>query len=101
MISGNCAIGSACMATRPLSTVTMAMTIATMGRPTKNRDMMAMSSLRAVGGRRERQRLHLGPVAQRRPFDDDAGAGFDAAGDDPAATDTVAGHDRARSDLVA
>ena len=38
-MSGNCAIGSVRIATRPASTVTIAMTMATMGRLMKNLDM--------------------------------------------------------------
>ena len=37
-MSGNCATGSPPIATRPAMTVTIAMTIATIGRPMKNRD---------------------------------------------------------------
>ena len=38
-MSGYCATGSPFIATRPPRTVPMAMTIATIGRPMKNRDM--------------------------------------------------------------
>src|SRR4051794_9636898 len=46
-ICGNCAIGSPSSETTPMMTVTIAMTIATMGRRMKNADMAA-SALRSV-----------------------------------------------------
>src|ERR1700675_2712109 len=47
-IWGNCARGSPCIATRPAMTVTMAITIATIGRSTKKRDTELVSRPRNV-----------------------------------------------------
>src|SRR5919108_280060 len=41
---GNCAIGSACIETSPARTVTIAMTMATIGRRTKNAAMIYRAS---------------------------------------------------------
>ncbi len=50
MISGNWAIGSARIATRPASTVTIEMTMATIGRRMKNPDMAQCPSPEATNG---------------------------------------------------
>src|SRR5882672_931807 len=86
MISGNWAIGSARMATRPPSTVMMAMTIATMGRLTKNRDMRLVR----FRGRHEWLGIHHRAVGRASAFHHDARAGLQPLVDDPAAADAVA-----------
>src|SRR5581483_7896895 len=67
-ICGNCEIGRPRSATMPISTVRIAMTIATIGRRMKNLDMFLSS-----GGRR-RGHVRLGrddrAVSDRRRFDD-------------------------------
>src|SRR4051794_33239162 len=84
MISGNCAIGSAWIDTSPATTVTMAMTMATIGRPMKKRD----TSVPSAGGKG--RGVHDGAVARRRALDDNAGAGLQPVLDDPSAADAVA-----------
>src|SRR5712671_5479807 len=96
MISGNCAIGSACIATRPASTVTIAMTMATIGRPMKNRDTSV--SLWCV---RERLHVHDRSIGRGRAFHHDALPRLETAIDDPAAAHSLAGLHSPRRDLVA
>src|SRR5690242_2693492 len=95
MISGNCAIGSACMATRPPSTVMIAITMATMGRRTKKRDTLA--SLR-LG--RERSCSDRRAILRRRPLDDDAVPRLESAFHDPAAADSLPDFDRSSRNPV-
>src|SRR5271155_3690360 len=95
-MSGNWAIGSARMATRPPRTVIMAMTIATMGRRVKNRDMGSVG----FRGRREWLGVHRRAGGRASAFHDDARAGLHPLVDDPAAADSVADLDRLRADLV-
>src|SRR5215510_13487761 len=113
-MSGYCAMGRVAIATAPIRIIRMAMTIATMGRPTKKRDMSAIPG--RGGGRRRR-----GPrraVRCRRPRnrgggfggngvyrgsgpescqirDDDFVTRGHAFGDDPIRTDLLGGLDRA------
>src|ERR1700734_1162275 len=94
-MSGNWAIGSARMATRPPRTVIVAMTIATMGRRTKNRDMGSV----CCRGREWLGILHRA-IGRPSTFHDDARAGLQAFVDDPAAADAVADLDGPRADLV-
>src|SRR5215475_4340380 len=101
MMSGNCAIGSAPMATSPARTVTMAMTMATMGRPMKKRDICQVPcpALARPGRRRWRNegfRIHYCSVPRRGAFDDNAGARVEALLDDPAAADTLTRRHRPR-----
>src|SRR3569832_1274553 len=72
MIEGNCAMGSPSNDTAPISTVRMAITIATMGRRTKNAELTSLPRLpslrashgrRAGGGGRQRLRHHRDAVA--------------------------------------
>src|SRR3954470_18126927 len=103
MMSGDCAIGSPCIATRPASTVTMAMTMATIGRLMKKRDMNPKPGAPLLpltrGGRRlPRLRVHHAAVPHLRTFDDDAVAGLKAGFNDPAAADPRTGLDRSRGD---
>src|SRR5262245_44073653 len=79
-ISGNCATGSARSDTRPPSTVTIAMTMATMGRRTKKAAMSAGSRRGAVW--RERPGRDLGSLAGLAGVDDHAIAGRQAFNDD-------------------
>src|SRR6478736_6822943 len=77
-IDGNWATGRSLSATSPPSTVTIAMTIATIGRPMKKRDM-------SVGLRR--LRVHGGAVANRRRVENYAVAGLQPLFDDPPTAD--------------
>src|SRR5262245_21997717 len=99
-MSGNCAIGSCTIATAPSITVRIEITIATMGRRTKNEDTGS-----APGGRRgrrhgRRRRLLLlgrstGELGRgRRRRDDHAGASLLEALDDDAISrgDALADH---------
>src|ERR1700676_1616525 len=95
-MSGNWAIGSARMATRPASTVMTAMTIATMGRRTKNFDM----GLVTCRGCCEWLGIDDRAVGRARPLHHDARAGLQPLVDNPAAADAVADRDRFRADLV-
>src|SRR6476620_10495548 len=90
-IWGNCATGRPRSATIPPRTVTMAMTIATIGRRMKKRDMsVALRRLRVDGG----------PVAHRRRVDDHSLARLQAGFDDPAVADTRAELHTANGHLV-
>src|SRR3954463_16758729 len=101
MMSGNCAIGSPCLDTSPASTVTMAMTMATIGRLMKKRDMdVGAGALLSLRRRLPRFRVHHAAVATLRPFDDDPLARLEACVDEPAAADAFAGLDRPRRDVV-
>src|SRR5580693_9333253 len=74
-ICGNCAIGSPRSDTTPMSTVRIAMTIATMGRRTKNADIIgAPSSVPARRARRRRWR-DGGSGLRRRLGDDERAVG--------------------------
>src|SRR6058998_2822726 len=102
MIDGNWAIGSPVIATRPRTTVTMAMTIATMGLSTKKRDMESAGRGRTARRRRRAglERLdregHPGlHVLQARH--DDGLARLQTLVDDPEFSGVLAGLDR--SDL--
>src|SRR5204862_5659775 len=77
-ICGNWATGRSLSATSPPSTVTIAMTIATIGRRMKKRDMSV--ALR-------RLRVHGGAVAHRRGVENHAVAGLQPLFDDPPAAD--------------
>src|SRR3954471_21905679 len=77
-IEGNWATGRSLSATRPPSTVTIAMTIATIGRRMKKRDMSV--ALR-------RPRVDRRAVANGRGVDDHAIAGLQPLLDDPSAAD--------------
>src|SRR2546430_14815359 len=117
-MSGYCAMGSVTIATAPIRTIRMAMTIATMGRPTKKRDISAIPRRR--GGRRRRGLRRAvgcrlpgsrgsgfgGNGAYRAPGpeacqirDDDLVTRGHALGDDPHRTDLLGGLDRAEIEL--
>src|SRR6266446_1052686 len=104
-MSGNCATGSPPSATRPAMTVTMAMTIATIGRPMKNRDMPLFP--RGRRGRRRRGfrgRLRVDDDARLDlldSLDDDPLSGGEALLDDPETADAIPGRDRPDLNLVA
>src|SRR5438093_1288731 len=104
-MSGNCATGSPRIATRPPMTVTMAMTIATMGRPMKNRDMALFPRGRWSRRRRGlRNRLRVDDDARLdllNSLDDDALSGAQTLLDDPETADAIPGLDRPDFDLVA
>src|SRR5258706_8798574 len=94
MMSGNCAMGRDCIDTSPASTVTMAMTIATIGLLMKKRDMWRWPSvgrgLGTGGSRRPRFGVHDRSVPYLRAFDDDVLVGLDSLRHDPAAAETLA-----------
>src|SRR5262245_401669 len=94
MIAGYWAIGSPVIATSPRTTVTMAITIATMGRSTKKRDIV-LELARARGGRgvaggvgrfglHRHARLH-----ELEPRDDDPFAGLQPRPDHPQLADPL------------
>src|SRR3954469_4533752 len=101
MMSGNCAIGSACIATRPARTVTMAMTMATTGRLMKKRDMDPRWPA-SVALRRPlpRLRAHDGAVGRRRAFHHHPVTRLHPRRDNPAAADPVADLHSSRRDPV-
>src|SRR5580692_11717647 len=90
MICGNCAMGSPSSETAPMSTVRMAITIATMGRRMKKEEITRVPSARSAArhrgaGRLDRRRLrhHQRAVADLlHALDDHALARGDAALDD-------------------
>src|SRR5688572_15443949 len=95
--SGYCAIGRPCIATPPSSTVMIDNTIATIGRSTKKRAMLARL------GRRRGSRLRCDDQAVAnalQSFDDDAIADADAFLDDPERVDAGADLDVAKRHLV-
>src|SRR6266850_608993 len=94
-ISGNCASGSPRMETTPTITVMMAMTIATIGRSTKNRATRSAPDLREGPGRDDAA-LSDG----RRRADDDLLAGLDAVLDDLEVADAIPDRDRSHDHLV-
>src|SRR5258708_29789040 len=96
MMSGNCAIGSARIATRPPSTVTIAMTMATTGRRMKNLDIGSVRFHR----RREWLGSHYRAVGRASAFDDDARARLQPLGDNPAAADAIADLHSLRADFI-
>src|SRR5436190_2080024 len=101
MMSGNWAIGSVCIATSPPSTVTMAMTMATIGRLMKNRDIKISERLMRVGGRLlPGLRAHHGAVSCRRAFNDDAVARRYAGIDHPSASDAFAHLHGSRGEVI-
>src|SRR5436190_23502885 len=83
---GNWAIGNARIATRPPSTVIIAMTMATMGRRMKNLDIGLMH-FRRCG---EWLGIHDRPVGCASAFHHDTCAGLKPLVDNPAAADAVA-----------
>src|SRR5450432_2804489 len=98
-MGGKRAAGSPASATTPAITVTMAMTIATMGRRMKKADMdglpLSRPSLlgdgRRGGSGRSRLGLHQRPVGDLlQPFDDDPFACAETGGDNPLAADARA-----------
>src|SRR6185436_4263655 len=95
-MSGNWAIGSARMATRPPSTVMMAMTMATTGRRMKNLDI----GLVPFAGRRERLGIDDRAIGCASALHDDARAGLQSLVDNPAAADPVADLHGLRAHLV-
>src|SRR3954469_12107010 len=94
-IDGNWAIGRPSSATSPPSTVTIAMTIATIGRRMKKRDMSV-----GLGRGRRRLRRHHRAVAQVGRVDDHAVAGAQAFVDHPAGIDPCAERHGAHRYLV-
>src|SRR5205823_13338822 len=84
------------MATRPASTVTIAMTMATIGRPMKNRD----TSVDLWGGG-ERLGVHHRAIGRGRAFHHHVLSGLETAFDNPAAADSLADLHGPRRDLVA
>src|SRR4051812_2025181 len=94
-ISGNCASGSPRIETTPTITVMMAMTIATIGRSTKNLATRSAPSLREGLGR-NRAALPDG----RRRADDDLLAGLDAVLDDLQVADAIPDGDGSHDHLV-
>src|SRR5689334_6132955 len=93
MMSGNCATGSALIATSPPRTVTMAITIATIGRSIKTREIIALQCHEPRIDRHTRPDL-------LRSFDHHALAGFQAIVDDPHLVDFLADLDGTNADLV-
>src|SRR5262245_44624993 len=101
MMSGNCAIGRARMATRPPSTVTIAITMATIGRLMKNRDICApASSLPLLRGWRPRRLVHDRAVRRLCALDHHVFARPKAIVDDPSAAVAVADFHAPRDDVV-
>src|SRR5471032_2259015 len=94
-ISGNCASGRPRMETAPTITVMMAMTMATIGRSTKNLAMRSAHGLREWPGRDDAA-LSDG----RRRADDHALADLDAVLDDLQVADAVPDRDRSHDHLV-
>src|SRR5215218_82247 len=90
-IAGNWATGRPSSATIPPRTVTIAMTMATIGRRMKKRDMSVVL---------RRLRVHRGPVAHRRRVDDHPLARLQAFFDDPPIGDARTELDGANGDLV-
>src|SRR5690349_19611744 len=90
-IAGNWATGRPSSATIPPRTVTIAMTMATMGRRMKKRDMSVVL---------RRLRVDGGPVAHRRRVDDHPLTRLQALFDDPAAADPRSELDVADRHLV-
>src|SRR5690349_16049649 len=99
-MSGNSEIGSAPMDTSPLSTVMIAITMATMGRRTKKAAMLlALRSL--FGHGRQHGGIDDGAFAQLRGgIDQHALLGRQAARHHPAVADAAAQRDRAQRHLV-
>src|SRR5882672_5017371 len=94
-MSGNCASGSPRMETTPTITVMMAMTIATIGRSTKNLATRSAPVL-CEGPGRDDTALSDG----RGRADDDFLAGFDAVLDDLQVADAIPDGDRSHDHLV-
>src|SRR4029077_850780 len=94
-MSGNCASGSPRMETTPTITVMMAMTIATIGRSTKNLAPRSALGL-CEGPGRDGAALPDG----RRRADDDLLAGLDAVLDDLQVADAIPDRDRSHDHLV-
>src|SRR5258705_4012676 len=94
-MSGNCASGSPRMEITPTITVMMAMTIATIGRSTKNLDTRSAPGLRERPGRAD-----AAPPDGRRRADDDLLAGLDAVLDDLQVADAISDRDRSHDHLV-
>src|ERR1700731_1282678 len=92
MMLGNCAIGSASMATRPASTVMIAMTMATVGWPMKNLDIGSAPFCCC----RERLGIHDRAIGRASAFHDDTRAGLKPLIDNPPATDAIADLHRLR-----
>src|ERR1700730_9508604 len=93
-ISGNWAIGSARMATRPPNTVMIAMTMATVGRRMKNLDIASTPFLR----HREWLGLHDCAIGRATAFDDDARAGLQPLSNNPSTADPIGDLHRLRTD---
>src|SRR5512139_2550052 len=109
---GNWAMGSPVMATRPMMTMRMAITIATIGRLMKNLDMPGLPLLALSGGGRRGCRLCFtfrgglrrcdpdpGPDLLD-PLDHDRLAGFQPLVDDPKGADPLGRGDRPELDGV-
>src|ERR1700745_3371525 len=94
-ISGNCASGRPRIETTPTITVMMAMTIATIGRSTKNLATRSAPGLREGFGRNDAA-LSDG----RRRAADDLLAGLDASLDDLQVADTIPDGDRSHGHLI-
>src|ERR1044072_3207731 len=96
MMSGNCATGSDLIATSPPNTVMMAITIATIGRSIKIREIILTTALQ-----RNETRIHsdAGPDLLRA-FNHDTLAGFQTVVDDPILVDLLADFNRTNTHLV-
>src|SRR5690242_10118650 len=96
MMSGNCATGSDLIATSPPNTVTMAITIATMGRSIKIREIILSTALQ-----RNQTRTHsdAGPDFLRA-FNHDPFTGFQTVVDDPILVDLLADFNRTNTHFV-
>src|SRR5262245_16983541 len=95
-ISGNCAIGRPLNATRPPSTVTIAMTMATTGRRMKKRDIELLPVFRDL----EWTRRDDGAIARGWALHHDRDAGGQPFIDHPAAADARPDLDRVRRHFV-
>src|SRR5690349_16690255 len=96
MMSGNCATGSDLLATSPPNTVMMAITIATIGRSIKIREIILTTALQ-----RNETRIHsdAGPDFLRA-FDHDPFTGFQTVVDNPKLVDLLADFYRTNTYLV-
>src|SRR5690348_8193785 len=96
MMSGNCATGSDLIATSPPNTVMMAITIATIGRSIKIREIILTTALQ-----RNETRIHsdAGPDFLRA-FNHDPFTGFQTVVDNPKLVDLLADFNRTNTHLV-
>src|SRR5580692_257017 len=101
---GNCATGKLSTVSAPTSTMTMEITMATMGRLMKNFDMgyLSLSIRWCLVFRHERFRVHVRACAHSlNPFHYDPVPRIESAGDNPSVIDAISHSDGSNVDFIA